>query len=101
MVNAVTLLALLGRRLDGLDFRRVLAAFGKVVIASLIMGLAAATSHEWLVVNWGVETFLSRLGAVGVSIAVGVFVFVSSARLLRLRELDEGWDQLLAKIGRS
>ena len=98
LVNAVTLLALLGRRLDGLDFRRLLTAFIKVVCASLIMGLAVATSHEWLVANWGVETFLSRLGAVGVSIAVGVLVFVSSARLLRVRELDQARDHLIAKL---
>ena len=101
LVNAVTLLMLLGRRLDGLDSRRVLAAFGKVAIASLVMGLAAATSHEWLAASWGAETFLSRLGAVGVSIGVGVLVLVLSARLLRVRELDQAWDQLLAKRGRS
>ena len=50
LVNAGVLLALLSRRLGGLDERRLATAFAKITLASTVMGLAA----------WGVDARSGR-----------------------------------------
>ena len=48
MFNAVTLLWLLRRRLGGLEGRRIATSLLKIVIASMVMGLAAWSMSFWL-----------------------------------------------------
>ena len=48
LFNASTLLFLLGRRLDGLDRRRIAVSFGKILVASVLMGAASYFAAEWL-----------------------------------------------------
>ncbi len=49
MFNAGTLLFLLSRRLDGLDRRRIVIAFVKILIASILMGAASYLASQWLI----------------------------------------------------
>ena len=46
--NASTLLFLLGRRLDGLDRRRIAVSFGEILVASLCMGATSDFAAQWL-----------------------------------------------------
>ena len=98
LVNAVTLLALLRRRLNGLDLPRVLLVFAKVSVASAAMGLAAWATHDRLAEAWEGAGLVLRLGRVSASIAAGILVLIGSARLLRIRELDQALRQVAAKL---
>ena len=48
MFNAIALLWLLERRLGGLEGRRIATSLIKIVVASLVMGLAAWSTSAWL-----------------------------------------------------
>ncbi len=100
MANALALLLLLHRRLNGLDLRRVLLLLGKVAVASAAMGAAAWATHYRLLDLWDSTGFALRLGRLASSIAIGLAVLVLSARLLRLRELDDAVGQIAASLGR-
>ncbi len=98
LVNAGTLLALLRRRLGGLDERRVVTALMKILVASGVMGIAAATTeaslHAWLP-GLGL---LPRALRVTAAIGVGVVVLAAAARALRIREFDEAWQHLSTRL---
>ncbi len=49
MFNASALLFLLGRRLDGLDRRRIMVSFIKILTASILMGAASYFAAQWLI----------------------------------------------------
>jgi putative peptidoglycan lipid II flippase len=98
MVNAVALLWLLRRRLGGLDDRRVLVAFTKIVAASIAMGLAARLAATWLAVRLPPTTFVLRAIELSVAIAVGLAVLVAAARLLRLAEFDDAFARTVKRL---
>lgn len=101
LANAVTLLAVLRRRLHGLDLPRVLLAFAKIAVASTAMGAAAWMTHEALLEAWRGAELVTRLGRVSTSIAAGVAVLAATALLLRIRELEQIGRQMLARLGRA
>jgi len=102
--NALALLWLLRRRLDGLDGRRVGVALLKILAASIAMGIAAWWSSQALktvlpdaAVTWKhIDVYLSIRLMVG--IAAGVGVLIASARALRIAELDEATARVLRRV---
>jgi putative peptidoglycan lipid II flippase len=105
IVNALVLLWLLRKRLDGLDDRRVGTALAKILAASMAMGIAASGTNRALQSMlpagsslWKhVDVYLSiRLM---LAIAAGVVVLIASARLLRVAELDDATARVLRRIG--
>ena len=98
LANAVTLLALLRRRLDGLELPRVFLVLAKMTVASAAMGLAAWWLHGWLAETWQGVGLLVRLARVMASIAAGVAVLFVAARVLRIRELDRAIEQAIARL---
>jgi putative peptidoglycan lipid II flippase len=97
VLNAVILLALLGRRLDGLDGRGIAVSGLKIGAASALMGAGV-----WLIAGW-LETMLPgsafsiRATRVFASIAAGVAVLILAGRALRIEELDEALSRLTAR----
>ena len=101
VLNAVILLALLSRRLDGLDSRRVLNSALRVVLASALMGLAVGFTMNWLAVVVPGVGFWVRLWRVFASIGVGIGALLLAARLLRIEEFDEALGRVLRRFRRS
>jgi putative peptidoglycan lipid II flippase len=96
--NAGTLLWLLRRRLGGLDDRRLLIAFAKILAASVAMGAAARLTASWLATWLPPTHFFLRAIEVGSAITVGLVVLVASARLLRLAEFDDAFSRTLKRL---
>jgi putative peptidoglycan lipid II flippase len=100
LVNAGVLLMLLRRRLGGLDERRLALAFGKITLASAVMGLAAWSVERalWTIVpgTW----WLSRGIRVFSAIVVAVVVLAGAARALRIREFEEAFRRVLRRLKR-
>jgi putative peptidoglycan lipid II flippase len=101
VLNALILLLLLSRRLDGLDGRHLAVSSLKIGAASALMGAAV-----WLVTGW-LETMLPgsassiRATRVFASIAAGVAVLILAARVLRIEELDDALSRVTARFRRS
>ena len=100
LANAVILLAVLRRRLHGLDLHRVLTVFAKITVASAAMGAAACMTHGRLLEAWPGAELVTRLGRVSTSIALGVAVLAAAALLLRIRELEQVGRQVLDRLVR-
>ena len=86
LFNALALIALLQRRLHGVDLTGILKTGGKITVAAAFMGAAVSISHSWLVDSLPEAGFLPRSFQVFGSVAIGVAVLAASARLLRISE---------------
>jgi putative peptidoglycan lipid II flippase len=87
--NASTLLILLSRRLDGLDERRLLVAFAKILVASALMGATSFYTAQWLAGVLPSPEWYWRAVRVFAAIAAGVLVLMASARLLAIAEFND------------
>ena len=100
-LNASVLLALLGRRLGGLDAVRIATAFGKIAMASVIMGLAVIGMEHWLSRMWPDPGLLPQLARLLTTIASGLAVLALSGRAMRIHELEGLRQRLTARLTRS
>ena len=98
VVNAVTLLHVLRRRLGGLEDRRLVTALAKITVAAACMGLAAAAAERWWASVWPTPAVLGQTIRLGSAIAVGLVVLAGTARVLRIEEFDEARRRLLARL---
>jgi putative peptidoglycan lipid II flippase len=101
VLNALILLLLLGRRLDGLDGRRIAVSATKIGVASAIMGASVWFVAAWLETLVPGTAFSIRAIRVFTSIAAGVVVLILAARALRIEELDEALRRLVARFRRA
>jgi putative peptidoglycan lipid II flippase len=89
LVNGGLLFALLGRRLGGLDGRRVLTAAWKISLASLVMAVTARETERWLHGPFPGDHATVQAVRVFGAIVTGLAVLALSAHLLRMREFTE------------
>ena len=100
LFNAAGLLWLLHARLNGLDDRRVLSSLARIVIASLVMGMAALAANDLLETWMAGDTFVQQAARLLLTIISALLVLGISAHLLRIREFREAL-ALVAKRGGS
>jgi putative peptidoglycan lipid II flippase len=98
--NASTLLYLLGRRLDGLDRRRISIAFGKILVASILMGAASYFASEWLADVLPSREWYWRAVRVSGAIGAGVLVLMGAARLLAIAEFNDALASVTRRLVR-
>ena len=100
IINFLVLFFFMRRKLGHLDEGEFSATFGKVLIASLIMGVLSWLTSHVIENRFGTERFSLLLIEVGASIAVGLIVYYLLVRLLRVSELDQITGALRRKLDR-
>jgi putative peptidoglycan lipid II flippase len=101
LLNAGLLLWLLGRRLEGLEGRRILIAFTKITLASAVMAAAAYGASEWLATALPGPGEVLKAVRVFAAIGAGVLTLMAAARVLRIAEFDEALGRVLRRLGPS
>ena len=102
-INAGLLLWLLSRRLEGIEARRVLWSFVKILIASLLMGVVAYWSERWLaerLAGTAIPLLLSRAVRVFGAIGAGVGTLALAAWILRIEEFRQALARVLGRLRR-
>ena len=99
LVNAGGLLWLLHVRLDGLDDRRVLSSLARIVMASLVMGMAALAINGALGVWFPGDAFLRQASRLLLTIVFALLVLAMAAHVLRIREFREAITLALKRGG--
>jgi putative peptidoglycan lipid II flippase len=101
LVNAVTLFWLLRGRLDGVDGRRVAVALGKILAASIVMGIVAWTIEHELSALWVGHRAFQRIIRVGLAVSGGLGTLLLMVKLLRLEEFERAFGRVLGRfVGR-
>jgi len=87
LFSALALLALLHRRLPGLQLRKLAASGGKITAAAALMGVASKLSSIAIHAAMGARS-PAPLADVAISIPLGVAVFYAAARAWCIAELE-------------
>ena len=101
LVNAGLLMALLSRRIGGIDAPRVLVTFGKIGAASAAMAVAARWLHAWLSEAVGAANVLTQGIAVGGAITGAILVLMAAAKMLRLAEFEDAMSAVVGRLRRT
>jgi putative peptidoglycan lipid II flippase len=100
IVNAGIQIVMLRRHLGGIDERRMIVTFAKVAVASVAMGAAAWLTESMLQALLPGEAGVLRAVRVAGAIGVALAVLTAVAWLLRLRELEESREMIMARLKR-
>jgi putative peptidoglycan lipid II flippase len=101
LFNAVTLLVVLRRELNGLNGHRLTSAFARIAVASALMGMAAIVTERalaWAMPGAGVALQALRLGT---AIGVALLVLAAAAHLLRIPEFTEAFALVVQRVRRT
>ncbi|HXD16878.1 MAG TPA: murein biosynthesis integral membrane protein MurJ [Vicinamibacterales bacterium] len=99
LFNAGGLLWVLHGRLDGLEDGRVVSSLARIVIASLVMGMAALVVNGVLGTWMPGDTFARQAIRLFLSIVAALLVLGIAAHLLRIREFREALTLALKRGG--
>jgi putative peptidoglycan lipid II flippase len=90
LLNATLLLAMLRRRLGGIDGQAIASALLRIATATALMGMAAAGADALLAERVPSTGIVAQLVRVGATIAVALAVLAVSSYLLRVPQFAEG-----------
>jgi putative peptidoglycan lipid II flippase len=99
LFNASLLWLLLRRHLSGLEDRRVLSSFARIVVASLIMGGVVVVIDGWLDDWLPGESLALQLIRLSSAIAAGVGTLALAAYVLRVQEFHAGIAMVARRLG--
>lgn len=89
LINFFALILLMRRRIERLEGRQILSSFVRISVASAALSVSCYIVYLWLYRYLGEGGVRVRLVETIIPIAVGALVFFASARLLRVKELDQ------------
>jgi len=98
-IGSVLLLWRLSPRVGGLDLRPILLVIGRMLLASLIMGVVAGWIALGMTAGVGIGTF-GDLATVVVGVSAGLITYLLSARLLRIDEIGLVLDMVRRRVRR-
>ncbi len=96
-LNALLLLVLLGRKLDGIDAARMTGSLARILLASAVMGAAVLLADGWLgrtVPGLLPGETLPRLVRVLTGVGIGIATLAVAAWLLRIDEFRQAMARL-------
>jgi putative peptidoglycan lipid II flippase len=88
-INALLLLVLLSRRIEGVDALRLASSFVRIAVASCVMGAAAWWLDATLADVWPVTSLWLRIFRLTVTIGGSMAVLAATAWMLRIDELRQ------------
>jgi putative peptidoglycan lipid II flippase len=98
--GSIVLFAVVRRRLRGADERRIGSTLARTLVASAATAAAAAGAAAAVAALIDIDRTFARLLQVSVAVAVGVLVFLVSARIVAIQEVDEVKGALRASLRR-
>ena len=97
--GSVVLFAILSNRIGGVHGRELLSSIMRIILASIAMGVTVAGS-SYFVQHWLGAGRLGRVTDLAVSIPIGLGVFYTACRVLRVAELELVTKSLLGPLRR-
>lgn len=100
LVNFFALAIMMRKRIKRLNGREIFSSFIKIAIASAIMSAACYFSYRYLDGRFAVKTFWVKMIEAFGPIGIGGIVFIVTAKLLRIEELEKVYKGFARKLGR-
>lgn len=92
-VGFIALFIVLNRKINGIPMRELLITFGKILFASIIMGVVAHFGYD-ILISINLDYKLALFGSAGVAAAL----YASILYFMKIEEFDELWEMAFSKI---
>lgn len=92
-VGFIALFMVLNRKINGIPMRELLITFGKILFASIIMGVVAHFGYD-ILISINLDYKLALFGSAGVAAAL----YASILYFMKIEEFDELWEMAFSKI---
>lgn len=89
------------RRIKHIEGKEILKSFIKIAVASAIMSAVCYFSYYFLHQQFSGKNLFAKLIEAFLPIAIGGIVFLISAKLLRISEIDKLYNAFARKLGRK
>jgi len=100
IVNAALQMYLLRREIQRLNGGRIAASFARVIVASAIMGVVAAATHNGMLQIMPGDSLTLQILRLFLTIIVALASLTAAAQILRIQEYGEARDLVLGKFKR-
>jgi putative peptidoglycan lipid II flippase len=100
IVNAALQMYLLRREIQSLHGARIAASFARVIVASAIMGVVAATTYNVMLGLMPGAAIITQIVRLLITITLALISLTAAAQLLRIQEFGEARDLVLGKFKR-
>lgn len=100
LFNAGSLLVLLGRRLGGLESRRIAGSLARITVAAAAMGIVAWATLGWLTAVWPDGDLVPQAARLFGAIGAALVALAAAAWMLRIREFNEGLSLVTRRLRR-
>jgi len=100
LFNATVLFVLLRRALHGMNTRRLLGSFVRIVLASAVMGAVATLVDRWLATMLPPRPIVWQIVHVGADIAAALGALALAAWMLRIQEFNDSIQMVLRRFRR-
>ena len=100
LLNAGLLLAMLRRRLGGIDGGAMAGALARIAVAAALMGAAAAGTDAFFSARLPGDGLAAQLVRVGTTIGVALAVLAVSAHLLRVPQFSQAVSLISRRLRR-
>jgi putative peptidoglycan lipid II flippase len=101
LVNFFALALMMRKRIDRIDGRDIIGSFLKIFAASLLMSLVCYLSYHFLLAQFGLKGFSTKLIEAFVPIILGAIAFVLAAKIFRVKEITQLASVFKRKLGRA
>jgi putative peptidoglycan lipid II flippase len=101
LVNFFALAIMMRKRIKRLNGRDIFASFIKIAAASAIMSAACYFSYRYLDGYFPTRTFLAKMAQAFIPIGIGGVVFIVTAKLLKIDELEKVYKSFKNRLSRD
>ena len=97
--NALVLLVVLGRRIGGIEGKRLVVSFWKIVVAAAAMGAVTYLAAHQIRTFMPDRTVVAEMVRVFVPIAIALVVLAAASMALRIEEFGQAMRRVLSRVG--
>jgi putative peptidoglycan lipid II flippase len=101
LVNFFALALVMRKRISRIDGKDIIQSFLRIAAASALMSLVCYLSYRFLLNQFGVTGFSTKLIEAFVPIILGGITFVLAAKILRVSEINQLSNTFMRKLGRA
>ena len=101
LVNFFALALVMRKRISRIDGKDIISSFLRIAVASALMSLVCYLSYRFLLNQFGVTGFSTKLIEAFAPIILGAITFILAAKILRVQEITQLSNTFMRKLGRT
>jgi putative peptidoglycan lipid II flippase len=101
LVNFFALALMMRKRISRLNGRDIFSAFSRIAAASAVMSIVCYSSYYFLHRQFGGDGFVFKLIECFAPIGLGGVVFLATAKVLKVKEIDKLYNAFARKLRRG